>query len=34
MNKNDAINQRRRDNRREKSADSRPIHRKGSLNRM
>ena len=34
MNKNDAINQRRRDNRWEKSADSRPLHRKGSLNRM
>ena len=33
MNKNDAINQRRRDNRWEKSADSRPLHRKGSLNR-
>lgn len=34
MNKNDAINQRRRDNRWQKSADSRPLHRKGSLNRM
>lgn len=34
MNKNDAINQRRRDNRWEKSADSRPLHRKDSLNRM
>ena len=34
MNKNDAINQRRRDNRWENSADSRPLHRKGSLNRM
>lgn len=34
MNKNDAINQKRRDNRWEKSADSRPLHRKGSLNRM
>lgn len=34
MNKNDAINQRRRDNRWEKSAESRPLHRKGSLNRM
>lgn len=34
MNKNDAINQRRRDNRWEKSADSRPLHRKSSLNRM
>lgn len=34
MNKNDAINQRRRDNRWEKSADLRPLHRKGSLNRM
>ena len=34
MNKNDAINQRRRDNRWEKSVDSRPLHRKGSLNRM
>ena len=34
MNKNDAINQRRKDNRWEKSADSRPLHRKGSLNRM
>lgn len=34
MNKNDAINQKRRDNHWEKSADSRPLHRKGSLNRM
>ena len=34
MNKNDTINQRRRDNRWQKSADSRPLHRKGSLNRM
>lgn len=33
MRKNDLRNQRRRDNRWQKSADSRPLHRKGSLNR-
>ena len=33
MHKNDMINQRRRDNRWQKSADSRALHRKGSLNR-
>ena len=33
MHKNDMINQRRRDNRWQKSVDSRPLHRKGSLNR-
>lgn len=33
MRKNDLINMRRRDNRWQKSADSRPLNRKGSLNR-
>ena len=33
MHKNDIINQRRRDNRWQKSADSRALNRKNSLNR-
>jgi hypothetical protein len=33
MRKRDMINQRRRDNRWQKSVDTRPLHRKGSLNR-